>query len=213
MSLYKEDGSEVKLNFNSGSGSRKKERAKSAGAAESSSRNEQQQQQRRRRPLTATEREYSKETLAEAYKIFDSNELLQEKLRDQNFYEAMLFCGVLEDKLPGRPFEFFKRLPNRVRVLDDYHAKLREEEYNKNRMDMLRQICEREQECIEYQRNKKEKEERYFAGLQATYKLQKEREAKRKNRSLRNRENLARAVQLENERLKKKRCVCLLLVR
>jgi hypothetical protein len=37
------------------------------------------------------------------------------------------------------------------------------------------------------------------------YKLQKEREQKRKDRSLRNRENLARAVALEDARLKGKR--------
>ncbi len=40
--------------------------------------------------------------------------------------------------------------------------------YNKNRMDMLRQIVEREQECIEYRRKQKEKEDRYFQGLQET---------------------------------------------
>jgi len=185
MSLYKEDGSEVKLNFDS-----KKSRAKSAPA---------------RRRSSATERQYSKETLSEAYKIFDDNELLEKKLKDKNFHEAALYCGVLTEKLPKRPFEFFKRLPNRVRVLDDYHAKLREEEYNKCRMEMLRQICEREQECIEYQREKREKEERYFAGLQETYKLQKEREEKRRQRTARNRKNLARAVQQEDERLRKKR--------
>ena len=100
--------------------------------------------------------------------VIDSNELLEEKLQDQNFYEAVMYCGVLVDNLPKRDFDFFKRLPNRARVIDDYHAKMREEEYNTNRMEMLRQVCEREQECIEYQRKRKEKEERYFAGLQAT---------------------------------------------
>ena len=190
MSLYKEDGSEVKLSFDSP----KKARVQSAPASKHG-----------RVKLVATERQYSKETLASAYKLFDDNALLEEKLAEPNFHEAMLYCGVLVENLPKRPFEFFTKLPQRVRKLNDFHAKLRMEEYDKNRMDMLRQICEREQECIEYQRKRQEKEKRYFEGLQQTYKLEKEREQKRKNRSLRNRENLARAVQMENERLLKKR--------
>ena len=62
MSLYKEDGSEVKLNFEGAAKAKKKTRAQSAGAAVA---------RQQRRPLKVTERQYSKETLADAYKIFD----------------------------------------------------------------------------------------------------------------------------------------------
>ena len=91
----------------------------------------------------------------------------------------------LVEMLLKRLFDYFKRFLNRVRVLDDYRTKLREEEcvvfmlnsfvpnpncahsrYDKKCMEMLRQIVEREQECAEYQRKKKEREDRYFAGLQ-----------------------------------------------
>jgi hypothetical protein len=120
MTLYKDDGSEVKLSFDSG------QRAKSAGASSSSS----SSSKRSASPPApkVLEREYSKETLADAYKIYDSNELLEERLKSEDFYEAAMYCGVLLEKLPKRDTEFFRQLPDRARKLDDYHTSLREEE-------------------------------------------------------------------------------------
>merc|ERR1712224_1179307 len=100
-----------------------------------------------KRRLKATEREYSKETLAESYKLYEDNDYLKAKLKEEDFHEACLYCGVLVETLPSRPLAFFSKLPNRVRKLDDFESNLRKEEYDRIRLDNLRQIVEREKEC------------------------------------------------------------------
>lgn len=143
----------------------------------------------------------NQEHRVKAKQLATNNKLLRMKLQDKLFLDACFLSGVDPEDLRDQPMENFQTAPNRAQVLTPQEQRLRFEEFQRQRLELLQIVVAEEEKAYVAAAKMDETERMEMQKLQRDFSDTLREEQKQVNRMVKNRQKYERVLEVENRRI------------
>jgi hypothetical protein len=140
-----------------------------------------------------------------AQQLATNNHLLARKLKDPLFLDACFLSGVDPAELHNRPFEDFRTEPNRARVLSEEEHKLRFQDFQDHRRELLQVVVAEEERAYVEKMKLDESESAAVQKLQHEFSSSLRLEQQQVDRMVKSRKKYERVLEVENRRIHQQR--------
>ena len=152
---------------------------------------------------TATEGDVTDNDKSKAQSLASNPQLLKQKLGDKLFLDACFLRGVEPADLQDKPYEFFATEPNRAKRLSAEEQKLRYDNFQANRLNLMALVVSQEHKSRAKAKETEARNANRFNKLSSTFQKQLEREQKILARMNSSRSKYERVLEVENKVIKK----------
>eukprot|EP00591_Stephanopyxis_turris_P005281 CAMPEP_0195521784 /NCGR_PEP_ID=MMETSP0794_2-20130614/19333_1 /TAXON_ID=515487 /ORGANISM="Stephanopyxis turris, Strain CCMP 815" /LENGTH=581 /DNA_ID=CAMNT_0040651403 /DNA_START=113 /DNA_END=1858 /DNA_ORIENTATION=- len=147
---------------------------------------------------SATEGDVTDNDRAKAQSLASNPQLLKQKLQDKLFVDACFLRGVEPNQLKPRSFESFATEPNRAKRLSPEEQKLRYDNFEGNRLNLLALVVSQEGKSRQKAKETEARNANRFNKLSSTFQKQLEREQAILARMNKSRSKYERVLETEN---------------
>jgi len=143
----------------------------------------------------------TQEHKVKAKQLATNNALLNRKLKDKLFLDACFLSGVEPRALRNKPFDHFRTEPKRARVLSEEEQRLRYDDFQQHRLELLQVVVAEEEKAYVARAKAQESETSAIQKLQSNFSESLHLEQKQVDRMVRSRKKYEKVLEVENRRL------------
>ena len=143
----------------------------------------------------------NQEHRVKAQQLATNTQLLHRKLKDSLFLDACFLSGIQPEELRDRPLEAFRTEPKRARVLTEEEQKLRYQDFQEHRMELLQVVVAEEEKAYVAKARLEESEASAAKKLQRDFSQSLRLEQRQVDRMVKNRKKYERVLEVENRRI------------
>lgn len=147
----------------------------------------------------------TREHKVKAQQLASNNHLLKRKLRDNLFLDACYMTGVNPNELQPKSLEDFRTHPNRAQELTREEQKLRFEDFQSDRLELLETVVAEEERAYVTSAKLEEMQAKEMKKLQHEFSQSLRLEQNQVNQMVKGRQKYERVLEVENRRIYKQR--------